>query len=72
LEARIDYQTARIDALYAALERHGIYPRPLTGSPGEPESDDSWEVADAPSTRERKSLPARRAAGFHLGTATGV
>jgi hypothetical protein len=73
LEARIDHQAARIDALYRALEREGIFPRPETGMPPDASSADAaWEVADVPANRQRTPAPVRRAAGFHLGTATGV
>ena len=75
LEARIDHQAARIDALYRALERHGIFPRPVNGSPGDASPDESWEVATVPSDRQAKRPPLRRprrAPGFHLGDATGV
>lgn len=58
LEARIEHQTARIDALYQALEREGILP---------------LEVADVPFSRRSTKPPARRrTAGFRLGNATGV
>jgi hypothetical protein len=73
LEARIDHQAVRIDALYAAIEREGIFPRPVTGSrPGEP-PEAGWEVAAVPPRKQRRKLPSRRRApGFHLGNATGV
>jgi len=72
LEARIDLQAARIDALYEILERNGISPRPATGS-GDAPSVEPVEVRAARSNKRRKTPPrSRRAAGFHLGTATGV
>jgi hypothetical protein len=56
LETRIEDQTARIDALYGLLERRGVLPRGADAGRG-----------DAP-----RRPPARRAAHFHLGEATGV
>jgi hypothetical protein len=73
LEARIDHQAARIDALYRALEREGILPRPVTGDRRETSPDETWEVARVASSQPgKKPARTRRAAGFHLGTATGV
>ena len=72
LEARLDYQTARIDALYRALERHGLtvddaVPR------GDALFDDVVETRDAGSARRpRRARAARRAVRLRVGQGTGV
>jgi hypothetical protein len=48
LEARIDHQAARIDALYRTLELHGIFPRPVSGSQRDALPEELWEVAGVP------------------------
>ena len=59
LEAQIEDQTARIDALYALLELRGILPQPEA-----PDVSCGWDGQRRPT--------ARRARHFHLGEATGV
>lgn len=72
LEARLDYQAARIDALYRALERHGVdvddaVPR------GDALFDDAVEARDVGyARRPRRARPARRATRLRLGQGTGV
>ena len=74
LEARIDHQTGRIDALYEMLEQRGMIPRSAATLRG-----DSWygadpeaEARDLCSVWKRRSPPARRPSRIHLGDATGV
>jgi hypothetical protein len=58
LEARLDYQAARIDALYRLLGTRGVLPA---------------RVEDEPLVREIHAAPARHAPiRLHVGDATGV
>jgi hypothetical protein len=73
LETRIEDQAARIDALYGLLELRGILPRGADAGRGDGLFDDESEDLDLSSGWERERRPAaRRAIGFHVGTATGV
>ena len=64
LEARIDYQAARLDALYLLLESLGV----LTVDTGE-----AVLVEDAPLARDQREEPARRPVHrLRVGEATGV
>ena len=77
LEARLDQQAGRIDALYELLEQRGVLPRSGATLEGE-----GWlgaglgAHADSPdlcSMSKRPSPPARRRrTRIHLGDATGV
>ena len=67
LEARIDCQTARIDALYALLQARGLLRPPVEGG-----YDELAAIEDAPIAREVQARPQRRRAGFRVGDATGV
>jgi hypothetical protein len=58
LEARIDHQGARIDALYEMLELRGVLPR--------------IEARDLCTVKKRKSPSVRRTTRLHVGEATGV
>jgi hypothetical protein len=70
LETRIDYQAARIDALYRLLELHGIE-RPVDASRCDALFDELDE--DAPMTAEQFERATRpRATRLRVGTATGV
>jgi gamma-glutamyl:cysteine ligase YbdK (ATP-grasp superfamily) len=73
LEARIDDQTARIDALYALLEAHGIVARP-TAAGHNALSAEIVQNAHSMSGVKVHARPARRPtrSGIHLGDATGV
>lgn len=67
LEARIDHQAGRIDALYEKLEERGVLPRHSADSEAEVEAPDSRSVW------KQKSKPARRQpTRLHVGEATGV
>ena len=72
LEKQIEDQGARIDALYRLLEQQGILPRGAEAGRGDPLFDDEPEVLDRPSWHEAPRRTRRRAAHFHVGTATGV
>ena len=72
LEARIDYQSARIDAIYRTLERHGMAPRPLNARSGDAFADDLLELSHLPLTGSARRQPTRCRARFHIGDATGV
>jgi hypothetical protein len=73
LEARLDYQAARLDALYRMLETAGVLPRPARRGRSEAFFDELFQVEDSPLAREPHKPPAkRRAARFHVGNATGV
>lgn len=73
LEARLDYQAARIDALYALLQARGLLSRPADAGKGDALFDDLLDVEDAPLERERHTLSSRRPGRrVHVGTATGV
>ena len=60
LERRVEDQGARIDALYRLLEVRGILPRDV----------DAGRADALPREEQRRTR--RRAAHFHIGTATGV
>ena len=70
LERRLEDQTARIDALYGLLELRGILPRGADAGRGDALFDDESEELDL--SKGREGPPSRRAAHFHVGTATGV
>lgn len=75
LEARIDHQAARIDALYALLQARGVLPRPAEAGRGDALFDDlpDLEVEDSPLERERRATSARPPrTRLRVGTATGV
>jgi hypothetical protein len=77
LEARLDYQAARIDALYALLQERGVLPRPADAGRGDALFDEVLELEDAPLERERRARPSRPSrtrprTRLHVGTATGV
>jgi hypothetical protein len=77
LEARLDHQAGRIDALYEMLELRGVLPRSAATLNG-----DGWFGADAEAHAEARDLcsvwkrtspPARRRpTRIHVGDATGV
>jgi hypothetical protein len=74
LEARIDYQASRIDALYALLEERGLLPCPADadGSAGAL-FDELVQIEDAPMAREKQVRPSRRSqTRLRVGSATGV
>jgi hypothetical protein len=76
LEARLEHQAARIDALYEMLEERGVLPQAAATL------DEEWfgaepeahpESRDLCSVWKRTSPPARRRpTRIHLGDATGV
>ena len=76
LEARLDHQAGRIDALYEMLEQRGVLPQGVAALEGEtwfgadPEAD--VEARDPCSVWKRKSRPARRPTRIRVGDATGV
>jgi hypothetical protein len=71
LEARIDHQATRIDALYRTLEERGIIPGPANGT--DAFFDELVQIEDAPVARERRAAPARRRAGrLRVGDSMGV
>jgi hypothetical protein len=73
LEARIEHQAARIDALYLILEDRGILPRHPDAGKSDAFLDEDVEFADAPSTRETRVRRARPpATRLRVGNATGV
>ena len=73
LEARIEDQAARIDALYRLLELRGILPRGVGTGRGDALSDEGSETVDFSGGWEGKRRPAvDRRAHFHVGEATGV
>lgn len=74
MEARLDYQAARLDALYRMLETAGVLPRPARRrGRGDAFFDELFQVEDSPLAREPRKPPAkRRASRFHVGNATGV
>lgn len=71
LEARIDHQAARIDALYALLEARGLLQLPVDAGRGDAFFDELAEIEDAPIAREVQART-RRQARLHVGEATGV
>jgi len=72
LEAKIDCQTARIDALYALLQARGLLHVPVDAGKGDALFDEVAEIEDAPIAREMRARPERRRARFRVGEATGV
>lgn len=77
LEARLDQQAGRIDALYELLEERGVLPRNGATLDGEEWLGVELKAhADPPalcSVSKRTSPPARRRrTRIHLGDATGV
>ena len=73
LEARLDYQAARLDALYRMLETAGVLPRPARRGRGDALCDELFQVEDSPLARpQRKPEAKRRKSRFHVGDATGV
>jgi hypothetical protein len=72
LERRVEDQGARIDALYALLELHGILPRGAEAGRGDALFDEESEVLDLPSWHEGPRPTRRGATCFHVGEATGV
>lgn len=74
LEARLDRQAARIDALYEMLEQRGVLPQSVATLEGDgAEPDAHAESRDPCSVWKRTSPPARRRpTRIHLGDATGV
>lgn len=73
LEARIDHQAARIDALYRMLRAAGVIPGPLEPGSRDAFFDGLIPCEDAPLTRDRDAQPATaRTSRLHVGEATGV
>jgi hypothetical protein len=72
LEARIEIQTARIDALYRLLERRGILPRAVDSAGHDALFDEESEALDLSCDWERPRPAGRRATRLHVGDATGV
>ena len=68
LEARIDAQTARIDALYHALELRGILPRAGDAGRDDAFSDGVFELEETPLSADGSSRRLR----LRVGDATGV
>jgi hypothetical protein len=73
LEARLDYQAARLDALFRMLETAGVFPRPARRGRDDPLFDELFQVEDSPLARKQCKAPTRRRASrLHVGNATGV
>ncbi|MGZ4332788.1 MAG: hypothetical protein ACXVRV_01745 [Gaiellaceae bacterium] len=72
LEARIEDQTARIDALYRLLELRGILPRATDACRGDALFDDESEGLDLSGWAAKPRPTRRRSTRLHVGTATGV
>jgi hypothetical protein len=72
LEARVDYQSARIDAICRALEQRRIRPQPVHARSGDTLFDRPREVTDTRSRRQVRRQRTRCRARFHVGDATGV
>lgn len=72
LEARLDYQTTRIDALYALLVEGSILHHP--SHRGDDELfDELIQIEDAPLARGTHASPERNPSEpLHVGDATGV
>jgi hypothetical protein len=71
LEARLDHQAGRIDALYELLELRGIVPRSVGTARGD--AFDDPDTRDLCSVWKQRSRPTmRRSSRFHVGDATGV
>ncbi len=68
LEARLEDQTARMDALCRMLAQRGVLPRAVDAGRGDALFDDELDTFDLPSWHET-SQSARR---FRVGEATGV
>lgn len=73
LEARLDYQAARLNALYRMLETAGVLPRPARRGRSDALCDELFQVENSPLARQpRRQAAMRRASRFHVGDATGV
>jgi hypothetical protein len=73
LEARIDYQAARIDTLFELLDARGILRRSANGVEGDALFDGLVQIEDTPFARERHVRTSRpRSIRLHVGDATGV
>jgi hypothetical protein len=73
LEARIDQQAARIDALYRELEERGMLRGAAQAQAVDPLFDELVDVEDAPLATEVDAEGQRpHAAPLHLGDAAGV
>ena len=74
LEARLEYQTSRIDGLYAMLEERGVATRP-TGVSNRSDAlhDELVRIEETPLLRAGHTRPLRRPPSrLRLGSATGV
>jgi hypothetical protein len=73
LEARLDYQAARLDALYRMLETASVLPRPARRGRSDAFFDELFHVEDSPLAREQcEPAKRRRSSRLHIGDATGV
>jgi hypothetical protein len=72
LEARIDHQEGRIDALCDMLELRGILPPSVGSARGDPLFGDHSQAQDLCSVWKQRSRPTRRPTRLHVGEATGV
>jgi hypothetical protein len=73
MEARIDYQAARIDALYAILHAQGVLPCPPDAGRGGALFEELDDVEDAPLARDTQAWTSRRPpCRLRVGEATGV
>ncbi len=73
LEARIEHQAARIDALYRRLEERGVIPGPADAGTTDALCDELVQIEDAPLARARRSRPVRRrATRLRVGNSSGV
>ncbi|HZD87543.1 MAG TPA: hypothetical protein VE088_06015 [Gaiellaceae bacterium] len=71
LEARIDHQAARLDALYAALEAGGVL-EPADAAVSDALFDELVQIEDSPLARDLAGERRPRAVdALHLGGATG-
>lgn len=72
LEARIDYQATRIDALYELLRERGLLPLPGDAGRSDGVFEEPLEIAEAPLVREARATTWHSRSRLHVGTATGV
>jgi hypothetical protein len=72
LEARIDQQAARIDALYRELETRGILPAAVDAPPADPFFDELVDLEDVPFTTDLAEPQQPHATPLRVGDATGV
>jgi hypothetical protein len=73
VEARLDRQSARIDALYRTLEERGIIPGPRDVGARDAFFDELIQLEEAPPAHARRAAPRRRrATGLRVGASTGV